>query len=112
MDRRLFLTGMLGLVGGAALVSVARPASALAGIPDGSGILDELNQPETAVFDGQDDQAEVELVDHRRSHRRHDRRHNRRHRRRVWRRVCRRHWRHGRRITRCYRERVWIWVRF
>jgi len=112
MDRRLFLTGLLGLAGGAALISVARPGNALAGVPDGRGILDELDEPETAVFDGEDGKPEAELVDHRRWHRRPDRRHHRRRRRRVWRRVCRRYWRHGRRVTRCYRERVWIWVRF
>ena len=42
MDRRLFLTGMLGLAGAATLTSVVGPGSALAGVPSGRGILDEL----------------------------------------------------------------------
>ena len=110
MERRLFLTGMLGVAGAAALASLAAPSKAIAGIPTGNGILDELDKPDNAVFEG-DDPAEVELVSHRRHHHGDWRWRHRRHgRRRGWRRVCRRYWRHGRWHRRCWRERVWIWV--
>ena len=108
MERRLFLTGMLGVAGAAALTSLAGPSKAVAGIPSGNGILDELDKPENAVFEG-DDPAEVELVSHRHHHRGDwywGRR--RRRRRRGWRHVCRRYWRHGRWRRRCWRERYWI----
>lgn len=106
MERRLFLTGMLGVAGTAALASLAGPSKAVAGIPAGNGILDELDKPDNAVFEGSDP-AETELVqdgyyDDWRWRRRHRRR------RRVWRRVCRRVWRHGRWRRRCWRERVWV----
>ena len=103
MERRLFLTGMLGIAGAAALASLAGPGKAVAGIPAGNGILDELDKPDNAVFDG-DDQPEVEQVSHYYGH---WRRHRRR-RRRGWRRVCRRYWRYGRWHRRCWRERFWI----
>ncbi|HEY4192797.1 MAG TPA: protamine-2 (modular protein) [Mesorhizobium sp.] len=102
MDRRSFLTGMLGLAGAAALIGVAQPDSTMAGVMPGSdGILDELDEPAT----------EAEPVQYRRDRhwRRDNRRHNRRHRRRVWRRVCSSYWRRGRRHVRCYRRRVWVW---
>ena len=51
MDRRLFLTGMLGLAGAAAVASVVRPGSAEAGIPNSRGILDELDGAGEDVFD-------------------------------------------------------------
>ncbi|PTE08504.1 protamine-2 (modular protein) [Mesorhizobium helmanticense] len=110
MDRRLFLTGMFGIAGAAALASAVRPVNAVAGVPAArSGILDELEAQDKEVFEDGDTQAELEPVRHRHGH---WRRHNRRRRRRVWRRVCRRYWRHGRRRTRCYRERVWVWYRW
>jgi len=104
MERRLFLTGMLGVAGMVTLAGVVRPGKAVAGIPSGNGILDELDKQDATLLEG-DDQAEVEQVSHRHWHR-----HHRRHRRRVWRRVCRRYWRHGRRHVRCWRERVWIGI--
>ena len=112
MERRLFLTGLLGVAGAATLASLAGPSKAVAGIPAGNGILDELDKPDMAVFEGDDDQTEVELVSHRRHH--HGGygdwrwRHRRRRRRRGWRHVCRRVWRHGRWRRRCWRERYWI----
>ncbi|TJV45320.1 MAG: protamine-2 (modular protein) [Mesorhizobium sp.] len=111
MERRLFLTGMLGVAGAVAFASVAGPGRAVAGIPqgNGNGILDELDKPDPAVFEG-DDQVEVEQVSHRRWHRRYYRHYRRGGRRRVWRRVCRRYWRHGRRRVRCWRERVWVGI--
>ena len=108
MERRLFLTGMLGIAGAAALASLAGPSKAIAGIPAGNGILDELDKPDMpenpdeAVF-GSDDQAEVELVSRHHGHWRWRRR-----RRHGWRRVCRRFWRHGRWHRRCWRDRFWL----
>ncbi|MGX7876682.1 hypothetical protein ACVDG5_032015 [Mesorhizobium sp. ORM6] len=51
MERRLFLTGMLGVAGAVAFASVAGPGRAIAGIPQGNGILDELDKPDPAVFE-------------------------------------------------------------
>jgi len=102
MDRRLFLTGLLGLAGAATIAGVTRPAQAMTGLPGGSGILDELEASSADLIDAGDGPAEVIEIDHRRHHRR-------RQRRRVWRRVCRRYRRHGRWLTRCHRERVWVW---
>ncbi|QKC73433.1 protamine-2 (modular protein) [Mesorhizobium loti] len=106
MERRLFLTGMLGVVGAVAVASVAGPGRAVAGIPQGNGILDKLDKPDPAVFEG-GEEVELEQVSHRRGHYRYRRRHGGR--RRGWRRVCRSYWRHGRRHVRCWRERVWLW---
>lgn len=115
MDRRLFLTTMLGIAGTAAIGATIGPRQAIAGIPVArDGILDELDTSDADLV-GDDTDAQVELVrdrhDGRRpSHRRHDRHHRRRHRRRVWKRFCSRVWRHGRRVTRCQRRRVWVWA--
>ncbi|TPM39012.1 protamine-2 (modular protein) [Mesorhizobium sp. B2-3-4] len=111
MERRLFLTGMLGVAGAVAFAGLAGPGRAVAGVPQGNGILDELDKPDPAVLEG-DDEVELEQVSHRRWHHGH---HGgggrwRRRRRRGWRRVCRRYWRHGRRHVRCWRERVWLGV--
>lgn len=110
MDRRLFLTGLLGLAGAATVAGVTRPAQALAGVPGGNGILDELDRSDASLFD--DGSAEVVDVQYRRDHwhRPPPHRPPRRRRRRVWRRVCRRYWSHGRRRVRCWRERVWVWI--
>lgn len=104
MERRLFLTGLFGVAGAAALASVGRPVQAVAGVPaaNGAGILDELDN---AVLEPGEDDAAVEPVAHRHWHRPQ----RRRRRRRVWRRVCRRYWRHGRYRRRCRRERVWVY---
>jgi len=112
MDRRLFLTGLLGLAGAATLAKVAGPSAAEAGVMNANGILDELAAS----------QPEVTNVDHRPGHRRRrpDRRHwrrdhyrgdfhrPRRPRRRPWREVCERYRRHGRWYRRCWREPVWM----
>ncbi len=107
MDRRLFLTGILGVAGAAVMVTAMRPGQAIAGAPAArGGILDELEKSdaEMTVFDGEAG-ADAELIDHRPGHRR-------RHRpwggRPRWRRVCRRVWRRGRWHVRCWRERVWV----
>ena len=106
MDRRLFLTGLLGVAGAAAVVRVMQPAEALAGVPNvGDGILDELNASEPEFFDGNDEAVEAEPVWHRgRPHRG-----RRRRRRRAWRRYCRRQFFNGRWRRRCFRRRVWVW---
>jgi hypothetical protein len=105
MDRRTFLSGMLGFAGAAAAIGVTGPQEAFAGVPGGRGILDELDTPiEDLVDDGSE--ATVQPVWHRQWH-------GPRRRRRRWvtRRVCRRVWRNGRRRVRCWRERfpVWVW---
>lgn len=127
MERRQFLMSALGLAGAAVVVSAIRPGQAFAGVAaPGSGILDELDQAQPAVLDGDVD-AQVEEVDHRRWHRRgwdrpgwdrpgwYDRPWRRRPwydgprygRGPRWRRVCRRVWRRGNWRVRCWRERVW-----
>jgi len=112
MDRRLFLTGLLGIAGAATMAKVAGPSAAEAGVMNANGILDELA----------DSTPDVTNVDHRPGHwRRHrDRRDWRRHhhrgdfhrprrpRRRPWREVCERYRRHGRWYRRCWREPVWM----
>lgn len=109
MDRRLFLTGLLGLAGATALSTVVNPGNALAGVPSGRGILDELDAPETDALEEDDFDAEAEPVNHRRGHYRRERRRRRRRRRREWRRYCRRHYRAGRWRRRCRRRREWVW---
>jgi hypothetical protein len=110
MDRRTFLTGVLGLAGAAAGATAVRPVNAVAGVPNTGGILDELEASATDVADD-GGEPKIELVDYHGHHHRHGHRHHhrRRHRRRVWRRVCRRYWHHGRWHRRCRRERVWVW---
>jgi hypothetical protein len=107
MDRRLFLTGLFGMAGATALSSVLRPAKALAGVPTGRGILDELDAQEVVEEDDLDAQAEP--VRHRHGHHHHHHRRRRRRRRREWRRHCRRVWVNGYRRRRCRRRRVWVW---
>lgn len=98
MDRRLFLTGLIGFAGATTLAGAAQATQALSPL-DADGILDELDAAEPQEL-GDDAGAEIQPANHRRRHRR----------RRVWRRECRRVRRHGRWITRCRRVRVWTWV--
>ncbi|TIQ35101.1 MAG: protamine-2 (modular protein) [Mesorhizobium sp.] len=107
MERRLFLTGMLGVAGAAAFASLAGPSRAVAGIPEGNGILDELDKPDPAISE-EDDQDLLQPAQYYYRRRYYRDRYYRRRRRRVWRRVCRRYWRYGRRHVRCWRRRVWI----
>lgn len=120
MDRRLFLTGLLGIAGAAAVGAAVRPETAEAGVVDASGILDEIDAPVAGEIEDGEVEGEVENVYHRRWHRprrrpygwrrRHYRRHYRRQRRRrVWRRVCRRYWNGYRWRRSCRPRRVWIW---
>lgn len=95
MDRRLFLTGLIGLAGAATLLKVVQPQNALAGVPSvGTGILDELDGPADTIVESDTAQPDAELVRYR--HRRH---------RRGWRHVCHTYWRRGRRYRRCFRRR-------
>ena len=97
MDRRLLLTGLLGVAGTAGIATVLpRQAEALAAVPLGGPasksdtLLPNLSEPLEDVDEG------VELA------------HIGRHRR--WRRVCRRYWHKGRWRRRCRREHFWIWL--
>ncbi|HEY7765637.1 MAG TPA: hypothetical protein VIB38_11660, partial [Aestuariivirgaceae bacterium] len=110
MDRRLFLSGLLGLAGTATATSLLpRQAQALATLVpadpsiEGSSVLPKLDLP----LDSSEGQLEwdedVEPISHRRRRRRRRRRRVRR-----WRRVCRRYWYHGRRRRRCRRRPFWI----
>jgi hypothetical protein len=120
MDRRIFITGLMG-VGATAAIGFALPrqAAALVAIPPrtlspSSGLPDlnapdEFNAPEFLNdFDPEantpDSQSEgdVEFVNHRR----------RRRRVRRWRRRCRRHWFHGHWRRRCRRVPYWAWIWF
>ena len=108
MERRQFLTGMLGIAGAATVASIFKPVEALAGMPvNRPGILDELDGPPSG---SPEEEATVEQVWHRDRPHRGWGRHRRRRRRRVWRRVCRRYWRHGRWRRRCFRRRVWFYI--
>ncbi len=104
MDRRLFLKGILGVAGAAAVVTVLKPVEADAAMPSGRGILDEIDKmkPETFAPD-----ADVEQVWHYGYG--HGRPRHRPRRRPRYRRVCRRFydgygWR-----RRCWRERIRGW---
>lgn len=114
MDRRSFLTAMFGIAGAAAFASAVGPINAVAGVPGAkSGILEELDAPDSPTFDDEGTQAEVEPVYHRRYHDPYyDPYYRRHHPRRGWRRVCRSYWRHGRRRVRCYRRRAWGMYRY
>lgn len=117
MDRRSFLTGLVGVAGAAAVAAIARPTGASAGVPN-TGILDELNAPAEEFLE----QEEASPVQYRRDWRgepwggrghgpRYGPRYGRRYGRRGgwrWRRVCRRYWYRGRVRYRCYRRRVWV----
>lgn len=114
MDRRLFLTGILGIAGATAIGTLSRPGSAMAGMPETrGGILDALDTPVTDEwsddFASDDADAKLEPAQYRRRRERVHRRQRRRQKRRSWRKVCRRVWYRGRRQVRCYRKRVWVW---
>ncbi|MGE0280832.1 MAG: protamine-2 (modular protein) [Rhizobiaceae bacterium] len=110
MDRRLFLAGLFGVAGTAALATVARPVDAAAGVPgNGPGILDALDDPVVDELDVGPETAEPELIWHR-GYYHEGRRRRRRRRRHAWRTVCRRYWDRGRWRRRCYRRRVSFWI--
>ena len=112
MDRRLFLTGLFGVVGTTAIASVLpRQAEVLAAVPSGdqaplSAVLPKLDVLPEAGSPSLEPDEGVELAWHE------GRPHRRRRRRRVrrWRRVCRRYWYHGRWVRRCRRRPYWHWI--
>lgn len=108
MDRRLFLTGLLGAAGAAAMVSaLPRQAEALAIGPLDDTTPDIGVNPEAAVEEATGADG-VETAWHR------DRPHYRRRRRvrrRRWRRACRRYRnRWGAWARRCRRVPYWAWI--
>jgi hypothetical protein len=114
MERRLFLTGLLGVVGTAGIATML-PRQALAAVPMGptpqstsvlpnlSAPSDEALEPEELDELGELDEG-VQLANHRWNHRR----------RRVrrWRRRCRWRWVNGHRRYRCRREPYWHFIWF
>jgi len=111
MDRRLFVTGLFGVAGAAALAAIVTPqAAALAGVPAedtaaGSSVLPNLEDLKADSDESGDAVQEPgeQLAWH------NGYRHRRR-RRRRWRRYCRREWWHGHYRRRCRRRPVWIWL--
>src|SRR5215208_6263903 len=107
MDRRLFLTGLMGVGATTAVTCVLpREAAALVTLPPGTphpdGLPDltapDLELDTTATeFEGND--GDIEYVSHRR-----------RRRVRRWRRSCRRHWYNGHWRRRCRRVPFWAWI--
>ena len=114
MERRLFLTGLLGVVGTAGIAAML-PRQALAAVPmgpspDTNSVLPNLSAPSDEALEpeeldelGELDEG-VQLANHRRRHRR----------RRVrrWRRRCRTYWHNGFWRRRCRREPYWHFVWF
>lgn len=126
MDRRIFITGLMG-VGATAAIGLALPrqAAALVAIPprtfSPSSGLPDLNAPDElnardilntpdilndpnpeAITPDSPSEGDVEFVNHRR----------RRRRVRRWRRRCRRHWFDGHWRRRCRRVPYWAWIWF
>lgn len=113
MERRLFLTGLIGVAGTAGIAAVL-PRQALAAVPMGpspqpNSVLPGLSAPageplETEELDesGELDEG-VQLAHMRRGGRRRMRR---------WRRRCRSYWHNGFRRRRCRREPYWVWFWF
>ncbi len=121
MDRRLFVTGLLGMAATTGLaVALPRQARALPLVPKGpvpesDDVLPKLTESETPITELDEDwelddgeEEGFQPARHRRNHRR------RRRRVRRWRRVCRRwkyrgHWR-----RRCRRRphwvHIWFWI--
>jgi hypothetical protein len=115
MERRLFLTGLLGVAGTAGIAAMLpRPAIAavpMAPAPQTNSVLPDLSTPADEAFEPEELDDElgeldegVQLAYHRRRHRR----------RRVrrWRRRCRTFWRNGIRRRRCRRYPHWVYIWF
>ena len=113
MERRLFLTGLLGVAGTAGIAAML-PRQALAAVPMGptpqttsvhpnlSAPSDEALEPEELDELGELDEG-VQLASHRRRRRRRVRR---------WRNRCRSYWHHGLWRRRCRREPFWQFIWF
>jgi hypothetical protein len=106
MDRRLFVTGVIGVSATTAMAfALPRQAQALIAVPPEnlgplSDGLPDLTTPEAdATAPESDWKDNVELVYHRR-----------RRRVRRWRRRCRRHWWYGHWRRRCRRVPFWVWI--
>ena len=114
MDRRLFLSGLVGAVGTTAIAAaMPRQAKALATLASPADsttsdldILPKLDAPHMGLEEsGEDLNDNIQLAWHE------GRRHRRRRRRvRRWRRVCRRYWHDGWWRRRCRRRPFWIWI--
>jgi hypothetical protein len=113
MDRRLFVTGLFGVAGTAALAAIVTPqAEALAAVAGedpvpGSSVLPNLEELKADSVEGGEAAEETgeKLAWH------YGYPHGRRRRRRRrWRRICRRAWWRGRYRRRCRRRPVWIWL--
>lgn len=104
MDRRLFVTGLFGVTGVAALAALV-PNRVLADelVPD-SNILPDLEKA------GPENGSEGEMGEGEQLAWHYGYRHRRRYRRRRWRRVCRRYWYSGYWRRRCRRRPYWIWI--
>ena len=116
MDRRLFVSGLIGAVGTTAMAAaLPRSAKALASATSleptapRSDVLPNLEMPAIESGDEPEQMDEnIELAWHEgRSHRR---RRRRRRRVRRWRRFCRRYWHDGFWRRRCRRRPFWIWI--
>jgi hypothetical protein len=112
MDRRIFLTGLMGVGAATAVASVLpRPAQALIGAAPGTVApmtdgLPDFSDPELdSANDADSWRDNIELVDYKHRHRR-------RRRVRRWRNECRRHWYHGYWRRRCHRVPYWAWIWF
>jgi hypothetical protein len=114
MDRRLFVTGLFGVAGTAALAVVVPPyAEILAKVPSddptpGSNVLPNLAY--LKVDPGESGQPVSESGEQLAYH--YGVPHGRHRRRRVrrWRRICRREWWNGAYRHRCRRRPFWVWL--
>lgn len=112
MDRRLFVTGLLGVAGTAGMAAVlprqATAAVPMAPAPGASPVLPDLSAPEGEAYEPEEMDEPGELEDGVQLA------HSRRRRRRVrrWRRRCRWRWINGRRRWRCRREPYWHFIWF
>lgn len=116
MERRVFLTGLLGVAGAAGFAAVV-PRQVLAAVPMGptpqsTSVLPDLGAPKDGALEP-DDLNETGELDEGFELAYHQHRHRRR-RIRRWRRRCRTHWYHGHRRRRCrrvpYWHFVWFWI--
>jgi len=122
MERRLFLTGLLG-VAGAAGVAAVLPREVLAAVPMGStlqpkSVLPDLSAPadeplEPDELGDQDELGELDEGVQLAHYTGYPHNHRRRRRRvRRFRRRCRSYWHNGFWRRRCRREPYWIWLWF
>jgi hypothetical protein len=124
MERRLFLTGLLGVAGVAGIATIL-PREALAAMPMGptpqpKSVLPDLSAPADEAYEPDElgDQDELGELDegvqlaHYTGYPHSHRRRRRRRRVRRFRNRCRYFWRSGFRRRRCRREPYWVWLWF